>query len=246
MTAPYDDPAPHCLVNGRDLGGLRTRDGETTSAGVLYRTDAPYPGDVTPAWAPQWPPHSVIDLRSRGENESEHPLADEAELFHLPLLRRASVVTGSDPVPVVGPDETLLDIYERILTHHPDRLARIVQVAATSAGPALVHCAAGKDRTGAAVALLLLAANVDPAEIVADYVQSETVMPALIDRLERLGVRRPGASLSQRLLKSPPEAIEFIIGRFLSTPGGIPEWLERNGTPAKYAEAWRQRFVVGA
>lgn len=225
---------------------MRTTTGEVTRKGLLYRTDAPYPGDAFPSWAPDWPPRLVIDLRSRGESDVPHPMggADELELIHLPLLRRASAVTGSDPVPVVGPDETLLDIYERILTHHPDRLANIVQIAATSTGPILIHCAAGKDRTGVAIALLLLAADVEPDEIVADYVQSESNMTALIERLENLGVRRAGASISQRLLESPREAIELAIERLLSTPGGVPEWLERNGTSGSYAKTWRERLVA--
>lgn len=246
MSALSGNPVVHRLVNGRDVGGMHTTSGGVTRKGLLYRTDAPYPDDAPPSWASDWPPRVVIDLRSKGENDVAHPMAgvDDLELLHLPLLRRASAVTGSDPVPVVGPNETLLDIYDRILSHHPDRLARIVQVAASSPGPILVHCAAGKDRTGAAVALLLLAADVEPEEIVADYVQSENNMAELIERLVGLGVRRAGASISTRLLKSPREAVELAIERFLSLPGGVPEWLERHGTPGSFAKVWRERLLV--
>lgn len=247
MTTRPDDHASDHLVNGRDLGGLRTTNGAFTRRGLLYRTDAPYPDDAVPRWAPSWPAQIVVDLRSTGENgRSEHPLAAAADVLHLPLLRQASVVTGSDPVPVVGPQESLLEIYERILTHHPDRLAQIVQIAAEGSGPLLIHCAAGKDRTGVAIALLLLAADVEPADIISDYVQSEANMSALLQRLEHLGVRRPGASLSKRLLRSPREAIELAIDHFMSTPGGVAGWLERNGTSGRQAAAWRDRFVAHA
>jgi hypothetical protein len=51
------------LCNVRDVGGLPTENGPTTRAGVLYRSDAPQPGDRPPAW----PPRTVLDLRSTRE-----------------------------------------------------------------------------------------------------------------------------------------------------------------------------------
>src|ERR1035441_8605004 len=55
------------LANLRDLAGLRLAGAGTVAAGVLYRSDAPYPGDLAPDTVPVWPPATVIDLRSSGE-----------------------------------------------------------------------------------------------------------------------------------------------------------------------------------
>jgi protein-tyrosine phosphatase len=64
------------LCNVRDVGGLPTEDGRTTRAGVLYRSDAPLPGDPTPAGIAAWPPRTVLDLRSSRERAAApHPLA---------------------------------------------------------------------------------------------------------------------------------------------------------------------------
>ena len=56
---------------------------------------------------------------------------------------------------------------------------------ATADGAAIVHCAAGKDRTGVIVALALTVAEVEPDAIVADYVATDDRIEAILDRLRR-------------------------------------------------------------
>jgi hypothetical protein len=63
-SSPDPDSGDHRqLVNLRDVAGVRLAGGGTVPAGVLYRSDAPYPGDAAPQTVPVWPPATVIDLR---------------------------------------------------------------------------------------------------------------------------------------------------------------------------------------
>jgi protein-tyrosine phosphatase len=53
-------------------------------------------------------------------------------------------------------------VYRRLLDMIPHRLASLLGMATKSDGPVLVHCTAGKDRTGVAVAALLLVGGLNP------------------------------------------------------------------------------------
>ena len=60
--------------------------------------------------------------------------------------------------------------YLAYLRHRPDSVVEAVRTMAAPGGAVLVHCAAGKDRTGVVVALALAAAGVSRGAVVADYV----------------------------------------------------------------------------
>ena len=64
--------------------------------------------------------------------------------------------------------------------HHLVTAARVV---AGSPGTTLLHCAAGKDRTGVAVAMLLDAVNVDRAAVVPDYTATNDVIEQIVRAL---------------------------------------------------------------
>nr|WP_188437130.1 tyrosine-protein phosphatase [Microbacterium murale] len=64
---------------------------------------------------------------------------------------------------------TLQEIYETVLSRHQSDLGRVIRAVASADGPVLVHCTAGKDRTGLVVALILSALEIDRDIILADY-----------------------------------------------------------------------------
>ena len=75
--------------------------------------------------------------------------------------------------------------YLGYLEDRPDQVVAAVRTIASSEGPVLVHCAAGKDRTGVVVALALSAVGVRPEAIVADYAATGERTGPLLDRLRR-------------------------------------------------------------
>lgn len=68
-------------------------------------------------------------------------------------------------------------LYGWMLTDHAARLTEAVRlIAASGDDPVLVHCTAGKDRTGLVIALSLAAVGVDARDVIADYSLSETML----------------------------------------------------------------------
>jgi hypothetical protein len=170
-------------ANFRDLGGLSLAAGGLTRAGVLYRSDALYPGDAVPAAAPEWAPGTVIDLRSPGESAAGFPWPAD--------------------------------------------------------------CAAGKDRTGVAVAVLLLAAGVEPASVAADYTATAANMGRLLSRLQELGGGLPlNAGAHADLLAAPAEAITVVIDGLMGWPGGPQAWVADHGGPADGIRQWQNRLTA--
>jgi protein-tyrosine phosphatase len=220
--------------------------GGVTRAGVLYRSDALYPGDLPPLAAPTWPPALVIDLRSPGETAAGgYSWPGGVSVRQVPLMRRAAVVTGrrdsgSGPRRPVR----LEALYLAMLQAVPEKLASLVSLAADAEGPVLVHCAAGKDRTGVAVAVLLAAAGVEPGSVIADYTATAPRIPALLSRLQVLGRRLPAdADANPELLGAPVEAITAVADRLTSWPGGPQAWLVAHGASPDDAARWRDRLA---
>ena len=238
-------------MNFRDLGGLPLAGGGTTRAGVLYRSDAFYPGDAAPPEAPHWPPSVVVDLRSPGETAiCGYSWPARVRVEQIPLMRRAAVVTGrrdhGSGAEIRRPVR-LEALYLAMLQALPGKLASLVSLAAHADGPVLVHCAAGKDRTGVAVAVLLLAAGVEPASVIADYTATAPQVPALLSRLQALGRRLPAdADAHPELLGAPAGAITAVVERLTSWPGGPPAWLAAHGISPADVLLWRERLCVTA
>lgn len=229
-------------ANLRDLGGLALHDapGRTTRPEVLLRGDAPLPGDADPVGITAWPPAVVVDLRSPGEADDPHALAGRAVIHRVPLTARAAVT-----VPAAGAREvSLTTVYRDILDESASELASIVGIVAHADGPTLVHCGAGRDRTGIAAAILLLLAGVSADEVVADYAASAQRMPALIERLTALG-RTPRMldAADPATLAAPPARIGLVIERVTTHPGGVVGWAVEHGARRDDIELLRHRFA---
>jgi protein-tyrosine phosphatase len=237
------------LANLRDLAGLRLAGGGTVPAGVLYRSDAPYPGDAVPETVPVWPPATVIDLRSTGEAAARYCWPAAVTVHHVPLMRQAAVVGAADSA--ARPSRTLPSslevVYRRLLDMIPHRLTSLLGLATKSDGPVLVHCTAGKDRTGVAVAALLLVGGAEPADVVADYTASAQNMTALLERLTALGRSLPAdIDASSELLGAPAKAINVVVERLTGWPGGPQAWAEAYGASAASIRRWQERLAAGA
>ncbi|MFD0272706.1 tyrosine-protein phosphatase [Kitasatospora sp. NPDC127111] len=158
-----------CL-NVRDLGGLRTTDGARTAHRAIVRAD-----NLDRLTAEGWDAlldhgiRTVVDLRDLAEHKPLLPLPDGVELIRVPLDELA----GSAWWETYGKlDGTPLAL-RPYLDHCPHAAARLVTtVAGARPGGVVVHCGAGRDRTGLAALLLLALAGTEPDEIVADYLLS--------------------------------------------------------------------------
>ncbi|GIJ77036.1 Tyrosine phosphatase family protein [Micromonospora phaseoli] len=167
---------PGCR-NGRDLGGLPTMDGGRTRYGALLRSgghDGLDPSVLRDAGIGR-----VVDLRwARECVERPSPFAGTPVYRHAPML--------NDVLDYEPPD----DSYGPMLDHNRVRIANAFRVVAEApTGGVLVHCHAGRDRTGVLVALLLQVAGVGADEIADDYARTDgctaTPMQNTLAHLER-------------------------------------------------------------
>lgn len=233
--------APNGLVNLRDLGGLPTETRMVTRSGVVYRSDAPHPGDRDPADMVQWPPAVVVDLRDEADHGIDrHPLAEQSRLHRIPLLKDLRAAPGDGTWP------TLRDMYLRILEDAAPRLLEAFRIAVETDGPVLVHCAAGKDRTGVVSALLMRAAGVRADAIVADYARTDRNMGQVLRRLNLDAELPPGVDEEavRELVSAPVEAIEAVVERLDDEDGGAAGWLRKHGATDDEIKRWNDRFLV--
>lgn len=221
-------------ANVRDLGGLPLVGGGRTVYGVLLRGDASYGGDPAPGVVP-WPPAAVVDLRSANETQRD-PYQWPGDTAVIRHELYAAAALGSVPV-TYG----LIGVYEGILATASERVASVVGLLADG-GSTLVHCAAGKDRTGVVVAALLLLAGVESEAVVEDYRATESSMPAVIERLrDRVGVDL--TAIAPDWIGAPAEAVRLVVRRLTDWPGGPRQWFLDHGAGEVAVDAWVSRIT---
>jgi protein-tyrosine phosphatase len=220
-------------LNFRDIGGLPTTTGALTRRDVLYRSDTLYADDDVTTLGRVWPPAVVIDLR-RKEERTDLDLAwtGSTEVHRLGIL---------DPA-LTRSSATLAELYPGLLDASGATIAGVVAVAAHSPGPVLVHCAAGKDRTGIVVATLLGAAGVTREAVVADYLATGASGHRRRDRVAAQGLELRRTPVPVEFYDVSAGAIEGVLD-VLDTAGGPTAWLQQHGARADDLAAWTTRLV---
>ncbi len=223
------------LVNLRDLGGLAAAGGKLTRYGMLYHSDAPHPGDADPEHVAQWPPATVIDLRMQREADRvPYELRGAQRVLH-PLHEAAA--------PENIRDADLGVLYRHIIETAADRVAGAVGLIVTRPAPALLHCTAGKDRTGIVIAALLLSSGVSPEDVIGDYVSTTNNIGRVVERIMKYPPKS-GRPINPQWLLTPAEAmVEVIAALTTSAHGDTKGWLVAHGTPADALDDWVGRFT---
>lgn len=155
------------VVNLRDLGGYPISLGVYTEFGRILRSDAPCEiSDEEKQFLLDMKVNTIIDLRSRDETlRNPCAFAGMAEFgyYNFNFSAGSTIWRTEDDIPVFYTD--LAD--DKIM-------AQIMRTIANAPGGVLIHCAAGKDRTGVTAALLLLLTGVSKLDVLADYQISYT------------------------------------------------------------------------
>lgn len=202
--------------NFRDLGGYETRDGKRVKWGVVYRSDKL--ADLTDddlVFMKRLGLKQNVDFRSEFEKQEEpdrFPASAGITYVERPVDVEGTAVkeiveriqTGD----VEGLDlENLLVVANRAFV--TDSLApfrdHIHNLLDPNKLPSLVHCTAGKDRTGFAAALTLLVLGVPRETVVRDYLLTNTYTEKRINKIEWL-IR------FESLFRTDPEEIRPLLG----------------------------------
>ena len=246
-------------VNVRDLGGLPAGDGNRIRAGQLVRSDNLQdlsPADVT-RLVDEIGVTTVVDLRSTGEVRSEGPgplqALSSVEHLHLSLLPEFGEMTdvAKDALALNreralkrDPKNVADAFYFGYLEDRPESVVGALRAIATAPGAALVHCAAGKDRTGVVVAMTLAVVGVPRDEIVADYEATGERIELILDRL------RSSPTYARDIDNVPahehdprPDIMRRFLDRLDSDYGGPLGWLGEHGFDRVDAERLRKKLV---
>ena len=233
-------------VNVRDIGGLPTADGGSTVPRRLLRAENLQElssGDIAKL-VEDIGVTTVVDLRTTGEREIEGPAPLDTvpgvRHAHHPVLlelgsaseavAEALLVTKIEQDRARYPDDITCGHYLGYLAERPEAVTGALRSIATAEGAAIVHCAAGKDRTGVIVALALTVAGVRPEAIVADYVATGDRIDAIIERLRRS--RTYAEDVSSRPVQAHlprPETMRAFLEQLDVRFGGLPRWLAAHG-----------------
>lgn len=249
-------------VNVRDLGGLPLQQGGRTQHRRLLRSDNLQeltPGDVR-VLRDEIGVSDVVDLRTATERdlEGEAPLDRESSVTvrHLSLLPLAGdevrEVDGDvllpwqrgdrqDEVPVERSEAR--SVYTRYLADRPDSVVSALSAVAYAPGAVVVHCAAGKDRTGVIVALALDVAGVPRDAIVEEYLMTSERVDAIVRRLSASPTYAANLRGRERATHLPrADAIEDVFA-LVDADGGTIGWLNRRGWRDTDSDALRSRLT---
>jgi protein-tyrosine phosphatase len=215
--------------NFRDVGGYAGLDGRKVRWRRLFRSDALHrlgPDDAS-AFAALGV-RTVVDLRRPFEIEKYGRVADRYGLDY-----RNLVVEHVDWEEVDHPDDVvherwLADRYLNFAEDGREGLLGALQVIADPAqAPVIVHCMAGKDRTGTVCALTLALLGVSDEDIAEDYALTTTAMESLTRYLME---KHPEAVRgNEHMFDSPPAAMLMFLDDLRALHGSVENFVREIG-----------------
>jgi hypothetical protein len=228
--------------NARDVGGYPTADGRRVRWRALLRSDNLC--RLTERGRGQlvaYGVRTIVDLRHADEHRIDPPpYGANTAPGAVPLYLSRPLYDLDDQGTLARLHWTraryganycvLLDGFRR------NAAAVFGAVAGAPDGGVLVHCHAGKDRTGVVVAVLLALAGVPTARIVVDYAISQQVLwPRWeADRLDAPTLPPP---------RAPPEAMEEVLGWLEREHGGAEGYLRAIGLGDEEVGRLRERLL---
>lgn len=198
-------PKPRLLdlpgsCNLRDFGGYATVDGRAVRTGRLYRSGVL--ARLTPeavATLRGLDVRAVCDLRRTDERRlNPNPsVGDRCRAFEWDTAQETSPIRSrsfAESPSVEAARAAMVEMYERLPFVLQPRLAgSFAAISHAGEGATIIHCSAGKDRTGVAVALVLHVLGVPRETIVADYLYTNEAVDL---EAQLLGHRDEGLGLS--------------------------------------------------
>lgn len=247
MTNPVDQcPATRTalvrhLHNLRDVGGIRLANGTTVRTDTLFRSAAPLrESDVRSSDLEELGIRMIVDLRDDAERDLAPAAWDGSSMTvcTIPIFENQLSTTVFADLP---------DLYEIMVYQRGAAIARAFTALANAGdGAMLVHCTAGKDRTGILIGLALETLGVPRADIIADYVRSQELLGEdyLADLFRGIDPDTLPGSAAHRAVSSPAELLDSALDRVDDEFGGAVAYLLAHGATEEDVAIFRARMLV--
>jgi protein tyrosine/serine phosphatase len=202
---------------------------------------------------------TVVDLRRRNERQRDpsrrhaafagavidNDLGDDVEDEWLAHLRRSDLSEASFK-------RYLIEYYDKAASdpRHIDLFSRFFRALVASDGAVLIHCAAGKDRTGILAALTHHLLGVHHDDIVEDYLlTNDEERPALrapqvVELISGVAGRAPTLAAVRVAMSVEPSLLETMFAALTRDHGGLDAYLEqRLGVDGALKATLREHLV---
>jgi protein-tyrosine phosphatase len=223
------------VPNFRDIGGYRTRGGDTVAWRRLFRSGElrHMTGRDLNKLREEIRLTSVIDLRSTMEIERQGiGLLSEIDIkYHsIPILPGAN---RAEDEKLFRQCTNMGEFYLHFAwkKEFGDRMIQALEVITRPENhPAVFHCAVGKDRTGILAAVLLSVLGVEDKDIIEDYSLSGPYMEELLKKINSDPKMSQAAQpLPEYFWKASPESMELFLSTLRQEYGSISDYLTAQG-----------------
>ena len=251
------------VTNFRDFGGLPTADGGMVRTGVLWRS-----GHLADAAEPDLAALTALGIRHvadlrRPEERDRLPTPPALRDAWTTLSHNHPTNTTEPPhlAVLLAPDASAATISARMLSGYRGypydpaltEVYRAYFEALADGDPdagMLVHCHAGKDRTGVLVALTHHLLGVSTEALMADYLRTnaesriEQRLPSVLDTFQKDHGATPPVEAVRKVMQVEPAYLQASMASIEAQDGTVERYLERQlrVDPARAARI-RQRLV---
>ena len=230
--------------NVRDLGGLPLLDGGQTRWGSVIRADML--GRLTEAGkqaALDYGLRTVIDLR-RIEEREEEPTAVFPD-GQVSVLYPTTEGVDEALWALFNQAQSMGEVYILDIEHlsNMDKARVLRMIANAPSGAVVVHCHAGKDRTGIISALLLSLAGVADEDISADYALSQERLWPLYELLSAEVESEPGKFDPHTPPITRPEDMQMLLDYLRTRYGSVEGYVRHIRLTDDEMQRLRDRLV---
>lgn len=234
------------IMNFRDFGSYRTSHGTHIKRGLLYRSgDLSKATDTDLEYLSSLGIKTICDLRSEAERKNEPdrvPTARPFTFFNIPMrpiidyharsLRRLFSLMFGEERRMDYIAESRQAYREYAINYLPQLKALFQRISEPENLPLLIHCSAGKDRTGVVSGLLQLVLGIPVETVMDDYLKTNEYMNGykqdVYRRLRRLGIFGiPWKKMYGPLFAARSDFLNAAIVQVKEEFGAIDEWFRR-------------------
>lgn len=220
------------IHNFRDLGGYQSRDGRTVKWGNIYRSGqlfSPSQNDITKIYELQI--KTIMDFRSHDEiKERPNYSFQNTNYLHYPAVNDDRIVSDMKSLSRMNRD--LMKTFYKDVPINNKTYKKLFRLLLENDNlPIVFHCTAGKDRTGAASALILLALGVDMDTVMKDYLLTNIYLENFTQKI--LGMYRKelddnAYNNMKYMLSAQSDFLEITLQHINNIYGDFDTYLEND------------------